>query len=57
VKLLGWGISAKQGLYLHRTARHRKTKIHAVSGIQTRDLIDQAMKVYASERQATGADT
>jgi hypothetical protein len=46
-----------QGLYLYRTARHRKTKIHAVSGIQTRDLIDQAMKVYASERQATGADT
>jgi hypothetical protein len=39
VGLLGRVINPSQGLYLHRTARHRKTRtnIHALSGIQTRD--------------------
>jgi hypothetical protein len=35
VGLLGRVISSTQGLYLHRTAQHRKTRtnIHALSGI------------------------
>jgi hypothetical protein len=39
VGLLRRGISQTKGLYLHRTAQHRKTKtnIHAVSRIRTRD--------------------
>jgi hypothetical protein len=39
VGLLGRGISPTQGLYLHRTAQHRKTQthIHASSGIRTHD--------------------
>jgi hypothetical protein len=39
VGLLGRGISPTQGLYLHRTAQHRKTRthIHASSGIRARD--------------------
>jgi hypothetical protein len=37
VGLLGWVISLSQGLYLHRTTQHRKTRtnIHALSGIWT----------------------
>jgi hypothetical protein len=37
--LLGRGISPTQGLYLHRTTQHRKTRtnIHASSGIRTHD--------------------
>jgi len=39
VGLLGRGIGPSQGLYLHRTAQHRKTLtyIHTSSGIRTRD--------------------
>jgi hypothetical protein len=39
VGLLGRVISSSQGLYLHRTTQHRKTRtnIHALSGIRTRD--------------------
>jgi len=39
VGLLGRGISPTQGLYLHRTAQHRKTRthIHVPSGIRTHD--------------------
>jgi hypothetical protein len=39
VGLLGGRISVMQGLYLHRTTQHRKTRtsIHAPSVIQTRD--------------------
>jgi hypothetical protein len=35
----GRGFSPTQGLYLHRTAQHRKTRtnIHAFSGIRTND--------------------
>jgi len=37
IGLLGWGIGLSQGLYLHRTAQHRKawTYIHSLSRIQT----------------------
>jgi hypothetical protein len=39
VGLLGRVISPSQGLYLHRTTQHRKTRknIHAMSGIRTHD--------------------
>jgi hypothetical protein len=39
VGLLGRVISSLQGLYLHRTTQHRKTRtnIHALTGIRTRD--------------------
>jgi hypothetical protein len=39
VRLLGRVNSSLQGLYLHRTTQHRKTRtnIHALSGIRTRD--------------------
>jgi hypothetical protein len=39
--LLGRVISSSQGLYLHRTTQHRKTKtnIHALIGIRTRDPV------------------
>jgi hypothetical protein len=55
VGLLGWVISPSQGLYLHRTTRHRKTQtnIHALSGIQTHDPSNQPAKTHASERTAT----
>jgi hypothetical protein len=35
--LLGRGVGPSQGLYLHRTAQHRKTQayIHTLSGIRT----------------------
>jgi cytochrome c553 len=50
-------ITPTQGLYIYRTAQHRKTKtnIHAVSGIRTHDLSDQAIKAYASDRAAAGS--
>jgi len=37
VGLLGWGIGPSQGLYMHRTAQHGKTRtyIYASSGIRT----------------------
>jgi hypothetical protein len=41
VELLVRVISSSQGLYLHRTTQHRKTKtnIHALSGIRIRDPV------------------
>jgi hypothetical protein len=39
VRLLGRGVTPMQGLYLHRTTQHKKTRthIHASSGIRTHD--------------------
>jgi hypothetical protein len=53
--LLGWVISPSQGLYLHRTIQHRKTRtnIHALSGIRTHDPSNQPAKTHASDRTAT----
>jgi hypothetical protein len=41
VGLLGRVISSSQGLYLHRTTKHkqRRANIHALSGIRTRDPV------------------
>jgi len=46
VGLLRRGISPSQGLYLHRTAQHRKTRtyIHASSCILTHDPSVQAVE-------------
>jgi len=48
------GISPMQGLHLHRTTQHRKTRthIHTSSGIQTYDL-----SVRALVRAAIGTGT
>jgi hypothetical protein len=45
VGLLGRVISSLQGLYLHRTTQHRKTRtnIHALSGIWTRDPVHEQL--------------
>jgi hypothetical protein len=58
VRLLGRVISPSQGLYLHRTTQHRKTrtKIHALSGIRTHDPSNQPAKTHASDRTATVTD-
>jgi hypothetical protein len=55
VGLLGRVISPSQGLYLHRTTEHRKTRtnIHALSGIRTHDPSNQPAKTHASDRTAT----
>jgi hypothetical protein len=55
VGLLGRVISPSQGLYLHRTTQHRKTRtnIHALSGIRTHDPSNQPAKTHASDRTAT----
>jgi hypothetical protein len=55
VGLLGQVISPSQGLYLHRTTQHRKTRtnIHALSGIRTHDPSNQPAKTHASDRTAT----
>jgi hypothetical protein len=55
VGLLGRVISPSQGLYIHRTTQHRKTrtKIHALSGIRTHDPSNQPAKTHASDRTAT----
>jgi hypothetical protein len=55
VGLLGRVISPLQGLYLHRTTQHRKTRIniHALSGIRTHDPSNQPTKTHASDRTAT----
>jgi hypothetical protein len=55
VRLLGRVISPSQGLYLHRTTQHRKTRtnIHALSGIRTHDSSNQPFKTHASDRTAT----
>jgi hypothetical protein len=48
--LLGRGVSPSQGLYLHRTTQHRKTRtnIHALSGIRTHDSSIQAATVIGT---------
>jgi hypothetical protein len=53
VWLPGRGISPTQGLYLHTTAQHRKTRthIHALRGIRTQNLSIQAAKIL--DRAAT----
>jgi hypothetical protein len=55
VGLLGRVISPSQGLYLHRTTQHRKTRtnIHALSGIRTHNPSNQPVKTHASDRTAT----
>jgi hypothetical protein len=55
VELLGREISPSQGLYLHRTTQHRKTRtnIHALSGMRTHDPSNQPAKTHASDRTAT----
>jgi hypothetical protein len=54
VGLLGRVISQMQGLYLHRTTQHRKTRthIHAPSGIRTREPSVRAVE----DRAAIGTD-
>jgi hypothetical protein len=44
-----------QGLYLHRTAQHRKTRknIHALNGIRTHDPSIQAAKTHSLDSMAT----
>jgi hypothetical protein len=55
VGLLGQEISPSQGLYLHRTTQHRKTRtnIHALRGIRNHDPSNQLAKTHASDRMAT----
>jgi hypothetical protein len=55
VGLLGRVIRPSQGLYLHRTTQHRKTRtnIHALSGIRTHNPSNQPAKTHASDRTAT----
>jgi hypothetical protein len=55
VGLLGRVISPWQGLYLHRTTQHRKTRsnIHALIGIRTHDPSNHPAKTHASDRTAT----
>jgi hypothetical protein len=55
VGLLGRVISPSQGLYLHRTTQHRKTRtnIHTLSGIRTHEPSNQPAKTHASDRTAT----
>jgi hypothetical protein len=59
VGLIGRVISPSQGLRLHRTAQHRKTRTnsHALSGIQTYDPSFQAAKTHAIHRAASVIDT
>jgi hypothetical protein len=44
-------ISPSQGLYLHRTTQHRKTRtnIHALSGIRTHDPSNQPATVAGGQ--------
>jgi hypothetical protein len=59
VGLLGRVISPSQGLYLHRTTQHRKTRtnIRALSEIRTHDPSNQPAKTHASDRTATVTGT
>jgi hypothetical protein len=59
VGFLGRVISPSQGLYLHRTTQHRKTRtdIHALSGIRTHDPSNQPAKTHASDCTATVTST
>jgi predicted component of type VI protein secretion system len=54
VGLHGLVISPLQGLFLHRTTQHRKTRtnILALSGIRTHDPRNQPAKTHASDRTA-----
>jgi hypothetical protein len=56
--LLGRVISPSQGLYLHRTTLHRKTRtnIHALSEIRTHDPSVRAIKAHAPDHWATVND-
>jgi hypothetical protein len=49
------GVSPSQGLCLHRTTQHRKTRanLHALSGIQTHDPSIQAAKTHTLDHLAT----
>jgi hypothetical protein len=55
VGLLGRVMSPSQGLHLHRTTQHRKTRtnIHALRGIRTHEPSNQLAKTHASDRTAT----
>jgi hypothetical protein len=55
VGLLGWVISPLQGLYLHRTTQHKKTRtdIFALSGTRTHDPSNQPAKTHALDCTAT----
>jgi hypothetical protein len=55
VGLLGRVISPSQGLYLHRTTQHRKTRtnIYALNGIRTHDPSNKPAKTHASDRTGT----
>jgi hypothetical protein len=57
--LLGRRINPTQGLCLHRTAQHRKTRtnIHAFTGTPTRDPSSQPAKTHAPDRAATEVGT
>jgi hypothetical protein len=59
VGLLGRVISPSQGLYLHKTTQHRKTRtnIHALGWIRTHDPSNQPAKTHASDRMATVTGT
>jgi hypothetical protein len=59
VGLPGRVISPSQGLYLHRTTQHRKTRtnIHALSGIRTHDPSNHPAKTHGSDRTATVTGT
>jgi hypothetical protein len=53
VGLLWWGIGPSQGLCLHRTAQHQKTRAytHAMSGIRSHDPTVRAVQVHIRPRQ------
>jgi hypothetical protein len=55
VGLLGRVISPSQGLYLHRTTQHGKTRtnIHVLSRTRTHDPSNQPAKTHASDCTAT----
>jgi hypothetical protein len=59
VGLLGQGISPTWGLYLHRTAQHRKTRtnIHASNDVRTHNPNFRAIKAHALDRAATVTGT
>jgi len=58
VGLLGWGIGPSQGLNLHTTAQHRKTRIyiHASSGIRTHNSSAQAFQDHTRLRSSGNWD-
>lgn len=54
-RLLGRVKSSSQGLYLYRTAKHRKmrTNFHELSGFRTHDSSARTIKAYFPDRAAT----